>query len=85
MAPMMTRLLPNGQLRTTAKSATDALRAVFDQSSLGSQPKAVYLNGSELGEASAEAKSPDNGKMLWQESVALAGLVTGDTELTDWK
>lgn len=85
LAPIMTWMWPNGQLRTTAKSATDALRALFDQDALGSHPKGLYLNGSEPGEASAEAKSPENGKLLWRESVALSGLAAGDTKLADWK
>lgn len=85
LAPIMTWMWPNGQLRTTAKSATDALRALFDQDALGSHPKGLYLNGSEPGEASAEAKSPENGKLLWRASVALSGLAAGDTKLADWE
>lgn len=85
LAPAMTWIWPNGQLRTPAKSATDVLRAVLDEETLGTQPKGLYLNGSEEASVSEEAKDPETGKRLWSESAALAGITNGETVLAGWR
>ena len=47
----------NNTIRTVDKSAGDVLAAALDSSpSLGERPKGLYLDGSELGETSAESK-----------------------------
>ncbi len=43
-------------LRTTSKSAADALRACFDTETLGERPRAMYLDGSEEKTAGAEGE-----------------------------
>ncbi len=81
----MTWISPNGMLRTVSKSAADVLRAAFDTAQLGERPKAVYLNGSELGDTSAEAKDAAKRRELWEASVGYAALGPGDTILSDWQ
>lgn len=76
---------PNGPLRTTQKSAGDVLRAAFDTETLGIQPKAVYLNGSDLAETSLESRDERKQNMLWKDSVVYAGLQPADTVLQNWR
>ncbi|OBR10845.1 putative Short-chain dehydrogenase [Colletotrichum higginsianum IMI 349063] len=85
LAAVMTWFSPNGILRPVSKSAADVLRAAFDTAQLGERPKAVYLNGSEIGDTSAEAKDPVKTKQLWEASVGYTALKPGDTILSGWK
>lgn len=84
-AGIMTWLWPNGTLRSVTKSANDMLRAAFDTKQLGEQPKAVYMNGSERGDTSAESKDAAKCLQLWQASVSLATLRPEDTVLFNWQ
>ncbi|RDA87744.1 hypothetical protein CP532_1779 [Ophiocordyceps camponoti-leonardi (nom. inval.)] len=81
------RLFPNGTWRTTTKSARDVLAAALDcgPPPLTSEPKGVYLNGSELGEYSAEAKDAKTGRIVWEGSVRFSNLEEDETVLQNWK
>ncbi|KAM5462797.1 hypothetical protein MauCBS54593_007868 [Microsporum audouinii] len=84
LAPIMTWFWPNGILRTPAKSAHDALEAVFgDEETLGGPLKALYLDGSEVSMTSEEARDSRNAAMLWRASLAYAGLGQSETCLAD--
>ncbi|KAH6701396.1 hypothetical protein BKA61DRAFT_205325 [Leptodontidium sp. MPI-SDFR-AT-0119] len=76
---------PNGILRTNEKSAGDVLKACFDTEDLGECPKALFLNGSEIGQASVEARDEGKQRILWGGSLGLVGLVEGETVLEDWR
>ncbi|GIZ49980.1 hypothetical protein CKM354_001299500 [Cercospora kikuchii] len=73
---------PNGMLRTPYKSGGDLLRAAFDESDIGRHPKALYLDGSAVGQPAEEAKDEDKQRRLWEGSVKLAGLRQEETALT---
>jgi len=81
---VVSALSSNSSVRTPAKSAGHALRAAFDTETLGANPRAVYLNGTQTWESSAEAKDPAKGEMLWRDSVRYTKLEGGDTVLAAW-
>jgi NAD(P)-dependent dehydrogenase (short-subunit alcohol dehydrogenase family) len=92
--PLFTPLLllwnhfkPNGMLRTPEISAKDLRRACFDESEpLGKFPKAVALNGSEVGvHQTAEVLDEKKQKELWEGSLKYADLRDGDTVLKNWE
>lgn len=82
---LSTWLAPNGTLRSVAKSARDVLRAAFDTATLGTTPKALYLNGSEPGDTSSESKDPRKRRELWQASVRYTALRPEETILGRWE
>ncbi|KAI0180745.1 NAD(P)-binding protein [Hypoxylon sp. FL1284] len=85
-APLATWLNPNGDLRTTSKSAADTIHASFDtDGGLGEHPNGLYLNGSLVSETGAEAKDETKRRRLWSESLGYAGIKEGDTVLADWR
>jgi hypothetical protein len=77
LAPLIVYFQPNGSLRTPSKSATDLLRASFDERALGKRPKALYLNGSEVGAVTPEAKDEKKQRELWEGSLRYAGIKEG--------
>lgn len=85
LGPLLVYFQPNGTLRTPTKSAADLLRASFDEKALGKRPKALYLNGSEVGAVTPEAKDEKKQRELWEGSLQYAGIKEGDTALTNWK
>jgi hypothetical protein len=85
LAPLIVYFQPNGSLRTPSKSAADLLRASFDERALGKRPKAFYLNGSEVGAVTPEAKDEKKQRELWEGSLRYAGIKEDDTALTNWK
>ncbi|KAI1084622.1 NAD(P)-binding protein [Whalleya microplaca] len=85
LAPIMTWWSPNGDVRTTWKSAGDVVRACFDTKDLGQYPNGVYLNGSAVADISPEAKDKEKTTLLWRESLRYAGVKEGDTILTNWR
>jgi hypothetical protein len=85
LAPISEYFQPNGSYRTTSKSAADVLRACFDTETLGEHPQALYLNGTEEKETSAESRDPAKRKMLWTDSVRYVDLKEGETVLSGWK
>lgn len=80
-------LWPNGTFRTLQKSARDILSAALDcgPPPLSERPKGLFLNGSERGEYSTEAKEPMKGNIVWTGSVRFANLAEGETILGNWK
>jgi hypothetical protein len=82
--PVMSKLKPNGMLRTTAQSATDVIRAAFDSRVLGEKPNGVYMDGSAISDVGAEAKDKRKRERLWLDSVTWAGIHNGDTVLENW-
>ncbi|OTA55298.1 NAD(P)-binding protein [Hypoxylon sp. EC38] len=86
LAPILTWLSPNGDLRTTWKSAGDVLHACFDtDGGLGEHPNGVYLNGSLISDVGPEAKDDAKCRRLWKESLEYAQIKEGDTVLADWR
>ncbi len=86
LAPIAIRIQGNkSPLRTTSKSAADALRACFDTQTLGNRPRAVYLDGNEQKAASDEARDETKRTTLWRDSIVYAGLKEGDTILREWR
>ncbi|KAH8687970.1 hypothetical protein BGZ60DRAFT_394917 [Tricladium varicosporioides] len=78
-------LWPNGVLRTNDKSATDLLRACFDEENLGTYPKTLFLNGSETSESSQESRDEEKQRRLWKDSIGLVDLKENDTALHDYR
>jgi len=85
LAPLVSRLQANPVLRTTSKSAEDALRACFDTETLGERPRALYLDGTVERETGAEARDQVKRTRLWKDSTEYAQLHDGDTILKHWK
>ncbi|KAI2616239.1 NAD(P)-binding protein [Hypoxylon sp. NC1633] len=86
LAPIMTWLSPNGDLRTTWKSAGDVMHAAFDtDGGLGEHPSGLYLNGSVVADVGPEAKDETKCRRLWSDSLGYAGIKDGDTVLADWR
>ncbi|KAI0133367.1 NAD(P)-binding protein [Hypoxylon sp. NC0597] len=86
LAPILTWLSPNGDLRTTWKSAGDVIHACFDtDGGLGEHPNGVYLNGSLIADVGPEAKDETKCRRLWKESLEYAQIKEGDTVLADWR
>ncbi|KAI1769945.1 NAD(P)-binding protein [Hypoxylon cercidicola] len=86
LAPLATWLNPQGDLRTTWKSAGDAIHASFDtDGGLGEHPNGLYLNGSVVADVGPEAKDETKCRRLWSDTLGYAGIKEGDTVLADWK
>ncbi|KAI1135800.1 NAD(P)-binding protein [Hypoxylon sp. FL0543] len=86
LAPILTWLSPNGDLRTPWKSAGDVMHACFDtDGGLGEHPNGLYLNGSLIAEVGPEAKDDTKCRRLWQDSLGYAQIKEGDTVLADWR
>lgn len=85
-APIATWLNPDGDLRTTWKSAADTIHASFDtDGGLGEHPNGLYLNGSVIAEVGPEAKDETKCRRLWSDSLGYASIKEGDTVLADWR
>ncbi|CAJ2511165.1 Uu.00g067900.m01.CDS01 [Anthostomella pinea] len=82
--PVVAYLWPDGQVRSTQKSASQVLRAAFDPS-LGEFPKGLYFFDTKLLETSAESKDQQKRKMIWKESIRYAHVKEGETILNDWQ
>ncbi len=85
VAPLATKIRPNGMIRTTTKSAADVLRASFDTATTGEIPKGVYYDGDQEQEPSAEAKDAKKQKLLWDDSARYVSLREEDTGLKEWQ
>jgi hypothetical protein len=75
LSPILVWLWPNGFLCTPAKSASGVLRVAFDMETLGDQPKAVHLNGTDPRLISKEAKDEKKRAALWKDSISYANAV----------
>ncbi|KAG8529416.1 uncharacterized protein KY384_006053 [Bacidia gigantensis] len=63
-------------------AATDVLEASFDEAKIGKYPKAIYLNGNAKVQSSPETRDEQKQRLLWSESVKLAGIQQEETVLT---
>jgi len=85
LRPLISYFCPSAPFRTTTQSAGDLMYACFDREELGAYPKAVNLNGRTRELTSVESKDENKQKCLWESSVKLVGLQSGDTALANWK
>ncbi|KAF2009348.1 putative short-chain dehydrogenase [Aaosphaeria arxii CBS 175.79] len=78
--------ISNGPLRSARKSASDIIAAALMSSPppLSARPKALYLNGSELGIRNPEALDPAKGSMLWRDTIRYTQLESQETCLEHW-
>lgn len=60
------------------------MRVCFDQETFGQFPKALYVDGAEIGDTSPESKDEEKWKRLWEGSLKLAEVKEGDTVLESW-
>lgn len=75
-------LMPNSPWRTTKKSTRDVLAATFGVGPpLSERPKGVYLDGSKIGQKSAEAEDVEKQRLLWRDTVRCAQLKDSETVL----
>ncbi|RYP50780.1 hypothetical protein DL768_003778 [Monosporascus sp. mg162] len=81
LAPLLTWLQPNGDLRTVSQSSADVLTAAFETSP---ELRGKYLNGSEPQEVVREAADIKKRAMVWRDSVKYAQLTEQDTTLVNW-
>ncbi|RYP21125.1 hypothetical protein DL765_002414 [Monosporascus sp. GIB2] len=78
-------LIPkNGPARPTSRSAADVLEAAFGTEG-GELPKDKYFDGRSPFETSEESRDTEKRKLVWKETVKLAGLKEGETVLTNWQ
>ncbi|KAK8047389.1 Short-chain dehydrogenase TIC 32- chloroplastic [Apiospora saccharicola] len=82
LAPLLTWLWPNGEIRTTYKSAGDVLAAAFEA---GDRLRGQFLNGSEIMTVMPEAAGSRKRRMVWRDSVRYARLEEKNTALAQWK
>ncbi|TID21509.1 dehydrogenase/reductase [Venturia nashicola] len=85
LAPIFNIIWPNHFLRTAAKTGDDLVRVCFEDT-FGKYPKAVYVDGAEIGKRmNPEARDERKQRELWEGSLRYAGIGEGDTLLVDWK
>ncbi|KAK7954644.1 NAD(P)-binding protein [Apiospora saccharicola] len=82
LAPLLTWLWPNGEIRTTYKSAGDVLAAAFE---VGDRLRGQFLNGSDILTVVPEAADSRKRQMVWRDSVRYARLEEKNTALAQWK
>ncbi|KAK9423234.1 putative Ketoreductase (KR) domain-containing protein [Seiridium unicorne] len=75
----------NGVVRPTSRSAGDILEAAFRSGEEGQLPKDKYYDGREPLETSEESRDEAKRKLVWEETVKLAGLREGETVLSNWQ
>ena len=83
--PLVLRLMPNGPVRATSRSAGDVLEGAFGLGEDGELPKDKYFNGSTPLETSQESRDIEKRQLVWKETVKVAGLKEGETVLGDWQ
>lgn len=82
--PFLVWLLPNGEARSTHKSAAHVLRAAFDSDeTLGEFPKAKYFHGLIPLETCVETRDAQKGDWAWKETIRYANLKEDETVLTN--
>lgn len=85
IAPILSYFRPNHFIRTATKTGDDLVRACFDRDKFGEHPKALYIDGAEIGDTTPETKDQTKWKTLWEGSVKWAQIKQGDTVLENWK
>lgn len=84
LIPSLVWLFPNGEARSTRKSAAHVLRAAFDlDETLGEFPKAKYFHGSLPLETCVETRDAQKGGWAWKETVKYANLKEEETVLSN--
>jgi hypothetical protein len=83
--PLIQYLNPNGFVRPTSRSAGDVLEAAFKIGEDGGPLKDRYFDGRTPLTTSEESRDPNKRKLVWNETVKLAGLREGDTVLGNWQ
>lgn len=82
--PILVQRDPNGAMRTSAKSAGDVVRAVFDiEAPTGG--KGLYLNGTDEMEVAKDARDETKRRSLWEYGLKAGGIREGDTVLKEWQ
>ena len=80
-----TMVFPNGRFRTAAKAGADLMYACFDSMTLGSCPKAVYLNGTDVSDSSPETHDEAKQRRLWEETTQLLNAKSKELQLPEFK
>jgi hypothetical protein len=75
----------NGRFRTAGQVGKDLVWCCWDKVVLGKEPRAVYLNGTEVTTSSPESRDVVKQEVLWKGSLELAGLKDGEIALKEWK
>ncbi|KAI0157385.1 putative short-chain dehydrogenase [Xylariaceae sp. FL1272] len=86
--PLLLYLKPDGgRIRSTSKSADDALELVFGavNGQGGELPKDGYYDGRAPMETGEESRDEMKRKLVWAETVRLTGLVGSETVLSKWQ
>ncbi|RDL32695.1 uncharacterized protein BP5553_09151 [Venustampulla echinocandica] len=82
VARVMYYTTTNPPIRFTQTSARDVMDAAMNSRW---QNGGVYLNGSEPGSMSAEARDVEKSAIVWRDSVRYTKLKDGETVLVNWK
>ncbi|KAI1442793.1 putative short-chain dehydrogenase [Annulohypoxylon stygium] len=84
--PIVLYLWPEtGPVRPMSRSAGDVLEAAFMAGDGGEGMKDKYFNGREPFETSEESRDEEKRKLVWSETVKIAGLTEGETVLENWQ
>ncbi|KAI0394220.1 putative short-chain dehydrogenase [Xylariaceae sp. FL0594] len=83
--PLMVYMNPNGTVRPPGRAAENVLEAAFSNSQGGELLKDKYFDGTTPIETSEESRDATKRKLVWKETLKLAGLKEGETVLTDWQ
>jgi len=78
-------LFKNGIFRTAGQVGKDLVWCCWDEVVVGQEPRAVYLNGTEVSTSSPESRDVLKQGVLWKGSLELAGLKQGEIALNEWK
>lgn len=81
LAPLLLYFWPNHLFRTPAKTGQDLLTVCFDQVKFGEFPKALYIDGAEVGRTTVESRDKTKWAALWEGSVKWSGIRQEDTAL----
>lgn len=82
--PLLAWLFPNGEARSTQKSAAHVLRAAFDSDeTLGEFPKAKYFHGLIPLETCVETRDAQKSDWVWKETIKYAKLREDETVLAN--
>lgn len=80
--PVIAFLWPDGQVRSTQKSASQVLRAAVEPSQY---PKSSYFFDDKPLETAEESRNAQKRELVWKESIRHANLQPGETVLSDWQ
>lgn len=81
LAPFLLYFWPNHLFRTPTKTGQDLLTVCFDEEKFGEFPKALYIDGAEIGGTTLESRDKANWAALWEGSVRWTGIRQEETVL----